>query len=84
MVPAYSQPAMDGRHFQNSLRRLRLFAAEAPLTPEKVSEIITPFIEEWRPVKVPNRKDALVPLDPDYMLSASALGDLTARLARWG
>ncbi len=75
---------MEGRHFHNSLRRLRLFADEAALTPEKVIEIVTPFIEEWRPVKVPNRKDVPVPLDPEFRLSASALGDLTARIRAAG
>jgi hypothetical protein len=75
---------MDGRHFRESLRRLRLFAAEAELTAEKVSEMVQPFIEEWRPVKVPNVKDVRVPTDPEFTLSAPALADLTARIRAAG
>src|ERR1700753_2312208 len=71
---------MDGRHFHNSLRRLRLFADEADLTPEKVTRIVQPFIEEWRPVKVPNQKDAVTPMDGQFLLSAPALTDLSARI----
>jgi hypothetical protein len=75
---------MDGRRFRESLRRLRLFAGEAELTAEKVSKIVQPFIEEWRPVAVPNVKDARVPMDPEYTLSQSALVDLTARIRAIG
>jgi hypothetical protein len=75
---------MDGRSFRESLRRLRLFAGEAELTAEKVSQIVQPFIEEWRPVRVPNVKDARVPTDPEFSLSESALGDLTARIRAVG
>ena len=77
---AYSGGGMDGRHWTNSLRRLRLFAAEADLSPQKVSEMVQPFIEQWRPVKVPNLKDACVPVDPAFRLSSGALGDLAARI----
>jgi hypothetical protein len=75
---------MDGRHFHNSLRRLRLFAGEADLTPDKVSKLVQPFIEEWRPVAVPNRKGAEPPMEPDFMLTSGALGDLTARIRAAG
>ncbi len=75
---------MDGRYFYNSLRRLRLFAAEAPLTPEKVSEIVTPFIEQWRPVAVPNVKEVGVPMDPEFRLSLGGIADLTARIRAVG
>jgi len=75
---------MDGRHFHNSLRRLRLFAGEAELTGEKVSKLVQPFIEQWRPVKVPNRKGATTPMEPEFMLSETALGDLTARIRAAG
>jgi hypothetical protein len=74
---------MDGRHFRNSLRRLRLFADEAPLTPEGVSKIVQPFIDEWRPVATPNRKDAKSPMEnlpPEMTLSGPALVDLAARV----
>jgi len=63
---------------------LRLFASEAELTGEKVGKIVQPFIEQWRPVKVPNRKDAQTRMDPDFMLTTSALGDLTARIRTVG
>ena len=66
------------------MRRLRLFAGEAELTGEKVSEMVQPFIEEWRPVAVPNVKDVRVPTDPEFSLSESALGDLTARIRAVG
>jgi hypothetical protein len=75
---------MDGRHYHNSLRRLRLFAAEADLSPDKVSDMVQPFIDQWRPVKVPNLKDASVPLDPAFTLSQPALGDLSARIRTVG
>jgi hypothetical protein len=71
---------MDGRHYHNSLRRLRLFAEEGHLTPEKVSGIFKPFVEEWQPLKVPNRKDVALPMDPDLLLSSPALTDLAARI----
>jgi len=74
---------MDRRHYRNSLRRLRLFADEAPLTPDGVSKIVQPFIDEWRPVATPNRKDAHIPMDnppPELTLSAPALVDLAARV----
>lgn len=79
---------MDGRHYHNSLRRLRLFAGEAPLTGETVSKLVKPFIEEWRPVATPNRKAAA--MDPtqtsfggppiDLTLSGPARVDLAARI----
>jgi len=75
---------MDGRHYYNSLRRLRLFAGEADLTAEKVGKIVQPFIEEWRSVSVPNRKDAATPMDPDLQLSQPALTDLAARIRAIG
>jgi len=75
---------MDGRHFHNSLRRLRLFADEPDLTPRKASEIMQPFIEEWRPVPVPNLKDATVSMDPDLQLSPPAQTDLAARIRVMG
>jgi len=74
---------MDGRHYRNSLRRLRLFADEAPLTPDSVSKIVQPFIDEWRPLATPNRKDAQIPMDhppPELTLSPPALVDLAARV----
>jgi hypothetical protein len=78
---------MDGRHYHNSLRRLRLFASEAPLDGESVSKLVKPFIEEWRPVATPNRKDAGLSMDssqssppPELTLSAPALVDLAARI----
>ncbi|HUO07270.1 MAG TPA: hypothetical protein VM008_02990 [Phycisphaerae bacterium] len=80
----YSCTLMDGRRYHESLRRLRLFAGEAELTPEKVSKIVQPFIEEWRPVAVPNRKDVRVSMDPEFMLSQPALVDLTARIRAIG
>ena len=69
-------------HF--SLRRLRLFATEADLSPGKVGEIMRPFIEEWRPVPVPNRKDSTIPMDPDLQLSVPSLADLAARIRAIG
>ena len=75
---------MDGRRFHESLRRLRLFASEAELTGEKVSKMVQPFIEEWRTVAVPNVKDVRVPMDPEFMLTQSALVDLTARIRAIG
>ncbi len=75
---------MDGRRFHESLRRLRLFASEAELTGETVSKMVQPFIEEWRTVAVPNVKDVRVPMDPEFMLTQSALVDLTARIRAIG
>jgi hypothetical protein len=75
---------MDGRHFHNSLRRLRLFAGEAELTSEKVSKLVQPFIEQWRPVAVPNRKDADTPMNEEFRLSGGALADLAARIRAAG
>lgn len=80
----YSLRVMDGRRFHESLRRLRLFASEAELTAEKVSKMVQPFIDEWRTVAVPNLKDARVPMDPEFMLTQSALVDLTARIRAIG
>ena len=60
------------------------FAAEADLSPDKVSDMVQPFIDQWRPVKVPNLKDASVPLDPAFTLSQPALGDLSARIRAVG
>ena len=71
---------MDGRHYYNSLRRLRLFAGEADLTPQMVQKIIQPFIEEWRQLPVPNLKDNSITMDPDLQLSPPALTDLAARI----
>jgi hypothetical protein len=71
---------MFGRHFHDSLRRLRLLALEADLFGEKVAKIMQPFIDEWRPVSIPNRKDSPIPSSPEFMLSAPALTDLAARL----
>jgi hypothetical protein len=75
---------MDGRHYYNSLRRLRLFAGEAELTGDKVSQIVKPFIDQWRPLPVPNVKDADVPMDADLRLSPPALTDLAARIRTIG
>jgi hypothetical protein len=75
---------MDGRHFYNSLRRLRLFAGEADLSPEKVSKLVQPFIEEWRALPVPNLKDAVARMDPEFLLTDGAMGDLTARIRAAG
>jgi hypothetical protein len=75
---------MDGRHYHNSLRRLRLFASEADLTADKVSKLVQPFIEAWRPIQVPNRKDANIPMDPEFMLTDPALADLAARIRALG
>ena len=75
---------MDGRHFRNSLRRMRLFAAEADLNPGKVRDIMQPFIEEWRPVDVPNIKDYSIRMDSDLLLSPPALVDLAARIRAIG
>jgi hypothetical protein len=75
---------MDGRHFHNSLRRLRLFAGEADLTPDKVSKLVQPFIDEWRPVVVPNLKGASAPMEPEFMLTDGAIVDLTARIRAAG
>jgi hypothetical protein len=75
---------MDGRHYHNSLRRLRLFAAEADLTPQKVNDIVQPFIEQWRPIKVPNLKDGRLPADPAFMLSPPTIVDLSARIRAIG
>jgi hypothetical protein len=75
---------MDGRFYRESLRRLRLFATEADLTPRKVSDIVRPFIEEWRPVPVPNVKHTPMPTDPDLRLSDPALVDLAARIRAVG
>ena len=75
---------MDGRHYHNSLRRLRLFAGEADLTADKVSKLVQPFIDAWRPIKVPNRKDAHTPMDAEFTLTEPALGDLAARIRALG
>jgi hypothetical protein len=75
---------MDARHHYNSLRRLRLFAEEAPLTPQAVEQIVKPFIEEWKPLPVPNLKDSPRPMDPDLQLSSPTLQDLTARIRAIG
>jgi hypothetical protein len=75
---------MDGRHFHNSLRRLRLFAGEADLTPDKVSKLVQPFIDEWRPVAVPNLKGASAPMEPEFMLTTGAMEDLVARIRAAG
>src|SRR4051812_35431487 len=80
----YSLRTMDGRHYHNSLRRLRLFAGEADLTGETVSKIVQPFIEEWRSVSVPNVKDGAAPMDADLRLSEPALVDLSARIRAIG
>lgn len=74
---------MDGRHYHNSLRRLRLFAAEAPLTPDKVQDIVGPFIQQWRPMAVPNKKDVMS-TPPEFSLSPPALTDLAARIRAIG
>ncbi|HVX85187.1 MAG TPA: hypothetical protein VH253_10420 [Phycisphaerae bacterium] len=73
---------MDGRHYRESLRRLRLFAQEAPLTPATVSKIVQPFIDHWKPVPVPNLKYARAPMQP--FLSPAALDDLAARIRAIG
>jgi hypothetical protein len=75
---------MDGRHYRESLRRLRLFAGEAPLSSEQVQQLMRPLIDEWRPVPVPNLKEALMPSDPNLRLSDASLADLTARIRAIG
>jgi hypothetical protein len=75
---------MDGRFYRESLRRLRLFAGEAPLPPEQVQRLLQPLIEEWRPVPVPNLKEHLMSSDPNLRLSEAALADLTARIRAIG
>ncbi len=75
---------MDGRFHRESQRRLRLFAGEAELSPETVHGIVQPFIDEWRPVAVPNIKHAERPMDPNLQLSAPALTDLAARIRAIG
>ena len=57
-----------------------MFAGEANLTPEKVQKIVTPFIEEWKTVKVPHRKKGRPAMKPQYTLSESAITDLSARV----
>ena len=75
---------MDGRFHRESLRRLRLFAGEAELSPDKVRQIMDPLIAQWRPVPVPNLKDAPIPMDDDLRLSEPALTDLAARIRAIG
>ncbi|HVT79732.1 MAG TPA: hypothetical protein VHM90_03670 [Phycisphaerae bacterium] len=75
---------MDGRHYRESLRKMRLFAGEAELTPEKVQDFLQPLIAEWKPVPVPNLKVSPMPTDPSLRLSDATLADLTARIRAIG
>jgi hypothetical protein len=73
---------MDPRQDRESLRRLRHVAAG--LTPQTVQPLLQPFVEQWRPLAVPNLKDAPVPMEPDLRLSAPTLADLAARIRAIG
>jgi hypothetical protein len=75
---------MDGRFYHESLRKLRLFAQEADLAPDKIDKIMQLFVAELRPIRVPNLKDTPAPMDPDLQLSAPALIDLAARVRAIG
>jgi len=71
---------MDARNYRESLRRLRLFANEADLTPDNVSAFVQPFIAEWKTVPVPNRKESTPNMAPEFTLSDSARADLSTRI----
>ena len=71
---------MDGRHYRENIRRLRLFAGEGELTGEKASRLLQRFAAEWRKVPVPNRKEAAISMDPAYRLSEPAVQDLKTRI----
>jgi hypothetical protein len=80
----YSSAKMNAREYHESRRRLRFVASQADLTPDKVQLLLEPFVEQWRPVAVPNLKDGPVAMDPDLALSPPALVDLTARIRAIG
>jgi hypothetical protein len=71
---------MHGRHHRESIRRLRHLASEVPLNPDMLQKLLQPIADEWRPLQVPNLKDALIPMGDELRLSPSALTDLAARI----
>ena len=82
--PSYIQAEMNARDYHEAMRRLKVVASQADLTPEKVQPLLQPFVEQWRPVTVPNLKDGPVAFDPDLTLTPNALADLAARIRAVG
>jgi hypothetical protein len=73
---------MDPRQDRESRRRLRHVASG--LTPEAVTPLLQPFVEQWSWSARPDLKDVRVPMDPDLRFSASTLADLAARIRAIG